>query len=97
MKRWNLREAFIGEPTLEREGIRRQETGYDAVELEVKGGKVTLVVPSSTADEAIFQSQMFARTSTWELELEGGWVLSFHLAEGVIEDSVHLTSSKPSP
>ena len=96
MKRWNLREAFIGEPTLEREGIRRQETGYDAVELKVKGGKVTLVVPSSTPDEAIFQAHMFARTSTWELELEGGWVITFHLPEGAIDDSVHLTGGDSS-
>lgn len=94
MKRWNLREAFIGEPSLEREGTRGREAGYDAVELEIKGGKVTLVVPASTPDGAIFQPQVFARASTWELELKNGWVITFHLPEGAIGASVHLTPSK---
>jgi len=94
MKRWNLREAFIGEPSLEGEDIRRGEAGHDAVEMEVKGGKVTLIVPASVPDDAIFQPQAFARPSTWELELEGGWVVTFHLPEGVIDAGLHLRSGE---
>ncbi|MBC8447386.1 MAG: hypothetical protein H8D78_06525 [Chloroflexi bacterium] len=94
MKRWNLRESFIGEPSMEREGTHRQREGYDAVELEVKGGKVTLVVPASTPDSAVCQPQAFAQSSTWELELEGGRVITFQLPEGAIGASVHVTPSK---
>ncbi len=94
MKRWNLREAFIGEPSLEREGTCRREAGCDAVELEIRGGKATLVVPASTPDRAVFQSRAFAQSSTWELELEGGWVVTFHLPEGAIGASVHVAPSK---
>jgi hypothetical protein len=91
LERWNLRDAFIGEPSLEREGTCRWEAGCDAVELEIRGGKVTLVVPASTPDGAIFQPRVFAGTSTWELELEGGWVVTFHLPEDAIGASVHVT------
>ena len=93
MKRWNLREAFVGEPTLEKEGTRRQQEGYDAIELEVKGGKVTLVVPVSTPDDAVFRPRAFAQSSTWELHLEGGWVITFHLPEDHIGASVQVASS----
>jgi len=94
MKRWNLREAFIGEPSLEGENARRREAGYDAVELEVRRGKVTLVIPASAPDDSVFQPRTFAHPSTWELQLEGGWVVTFHLPEGVIEASVHLRSNE---
>jgi len=90
MKRWNLREAFSGEPSLEGEGTRRQQEGYDAVELEVRGGKVTLVVPAATSDDEVFRPQSFAQSSTWELHLEGGWVVTFNLPEEHIGASVHV-------
>lgn len=94
MKRWNLREAFIGEPSMEREGIHRLREGYDAVELEIKGGKVTLVVPACTPDNAVCQPQAFAQASSWELELEGGWVVSFQLPEEAIGASVQVRSGR---
>jgi hypothetical protein len=90
MKRWNLREAFIGEPSLEAEGTRRLREGQDAVELDVTGGKVTLVVSASTPDGAVFQPQAFAQSSTWEIELEGGLVATFQLPEDAISTSVHV-------
>jgi hypothetical protein len=91
MKRWNLREAFIGEPSLEREGTRRLRDGHDAVELAVRGGKVTLVVPASTPDREVFRPSSFAQASTWELELEDGWILHFQLPEDAIGASAQLT------
>jgi hypothetical protein len=91
MKRWNLREAFIGEPSMEREGTRRHHEGYDAVELEVTGGKVTLVVPASTPDGAVFRSGAFGQSSTWELHLEGGWVVTFQMPEDHLGAGVEVT------
>lgn len=90
MKRWNLREAFIGEPSLEREATRRLREGHDAVELAIRGGKVTLVVPASTPDRSVFESSAFSHASAWELELEGGWILQFELSEDTIGASAQL-------
>ena len=94
MKRWNLREAFIGEPSLESDSTRRQRDGYDAVELQVVKGKVTLVVPASTPDGEVLQSQAFADSSTWELELESGWTVTFQLPEDSTGAQVLVTPSK---
>ena len=94
MKRWNLREAFIGEPSLESDSTRRQREGYDAVELQVLRGKVTLVVPASTPDREVLQSQPFTGASTWELELESGWTITFQLPEDPSGAGVHVTPSK---
>jgi hypothetical protein len=77
MKRRNIQEAFVGEPTgSATESIDNYADGDEAVDIDVKGGKVMLVVPAGTADDGVYDAQRFVGG---ELELEDGRVLSFQI------------------
>ena len=82
MKRRNVQEAFVGEPTGDpRQSLDNYAEGDEAVDLSVRGGKVQLVVPAGTPDGEVFDARTFLGG---ELVLEDGRVLSFLIQDGAI-------------
>jgi hypothetical protein len=82
VKRRNVQEAFVGEPTSNpTEHLDNYADGDDAVDVGVRGGKVMLVVPAGTPDDDVFQQHTFLGG---ELELEDGRVLSFEIQDGAV-------------
>ncbi len=82
MKRRNVQEAFVGEPTGDpTQSLDNYAEGDEAVDIEVRGGKIQLVVPAGTPDGQVFESYTFLGG---ELELEDGRVLSFQIQDGAV-------------
>jgi hypothetical protein len=82
MKRRNVQEAFVGEPTGNpTDHLDNYADGDDAIDLQVRGGKVMMLVPSGTADPEVFEHHTFLGG---ELELEDGRVLSFEIQDGAV-------------
>jgi hypothetical protein len=82
MKRRNVQEAFVGEPTGDpNQSLDNYAEGDEAVDIEVRGGKIQLVVPAGTPDGDVFEAHTFLGG---ELELEDGRVLSFQIQDGAI-------------
>jgi hypothetical protein len=82
MKRRNVQEAFVGEPTTSpTDSLDNYAEGDEAVDIAVRGGKVQMVVPAGTPDDQVFQAQTFLGG---ELELEDGRVLSFQIQDGAV-------------
>lgn len=77
MKRLNIRDAFVGEPTGADDGS--EEAGDEAVVLSVRGGEVVVVVPPGTADERVLDGPSIIRGA---LRLENEQVLSFEIYDG---------------
>ena len=60
MKRRNIQEAFVGEPTGDQtQSLDNYAEGDEAVDIGVRGGKVQVVVPAGTSDDDIFDAQRF--------------------------------------
>lgn len=82
MKRRNIQEAFVGEPTGDpTQSLDNYAEGDEAVDIEVRGGKIQVVVPAGTSDDEIFEARSFLGG---ELELEDGRVLSFQIQDGAV-------------
>ncbi len=82
MKRRNVQEAFVGEPTGDpTQSLDNYADGDEAVDIDVRGGKVQLLVPAGTPDDDVFESQTFLGG---ELVLEDGRVLSFQIQDGAV-------------
>ena len=82
MKRRNVQEAFVGEPTANpTEPLDHYAEGDEAVDIEVRGGKLLVVVPAGTPDGEVFDKHTFLGG---ELELEDGRVLSFQIQDGAV-------------
>lgn len=82
MKRRNILEAFIGEPEGGPfDGLDNYAEGDESVDIDVRGGKLMLVVPAGTSDADLFEKQSFLGG---ELTLEDGRVLSFQIQEGSV-------------
>jgi hypothetical protein len=82
VKRRNVQEAFVGEPTGNpMESLDNYADGDEAVDVAVRGGKVQLVVPAGTPDGDVFEHHSFLGG---ELELEDGRVLSFQIQDGAV-------------
>ena len=82
VKRRNVQEAFIGEPTGDpTQSLDNYADGDETVDIAVRGGKVQLVVPAGTPDDEVFDRQSFVGG---ELELEDGRVLSFQIQGGAV-------------
>jgi hypothetical protein len=91
VKRRNVQEAFIGEPTGDPgEALDNYADGDEAVDIEVRGGKVQLVVPAGTSDGDVFGAHTFLGG---ELELEDGRVLSFQIQDGAVGAQATLLDS----
>ncbi|MGH2353953.1 MAG: hypothetical protein ACRDI2_20390 [Chloroflexota bacterium] len=88
MKRQNVQDAFAGEGNPHQEGVRVSETGDEAVELKVTGGRVLVVVPAGTADGDLFDLQ---ERVLGELHLEDGTVLSFTIEDGAMGAQIGTT------
>jgi hypothetical protein len=82
MKRRNVQMAFIGEGVSSADTVAEQLVeGDEAVDIEVLGGKLMIVVPAGTSDDLLFDA---ARNLGGELELENGLRFSFTLEEAAI-------------
>jgi hypothetical protein len=82
VKRRNVQEAFVGEPTGDpTQSLSNYADGDEAVDIGVRGGKVQLLVPAGTPDDSVFESQTFLGG---ELELEDGRVLTFQIQDGAV-------------
>jgi hypothetical protein len=84
VKRYSLRDAFIGEPNPHMEGMAAVGTGQDAMEFTVRGGTLTIIVPHDMPDDEVFLSDLRVDHAPWELELEleSGMRLTLWLPEG---------------
>ena len=77
VKRRNVQEAFVGEPTGDpTQSLDNYAEGDEAVDIEVRGGKLQLLVPAGTPDGQVWDAHTFLGG---ELELEDGRVLSFQI------------------
>jgi hypothetical protein len=82
VKRRNVQMAFVGDgyspsdmdPTT-------MVDGDEAVEIDVTGGKLMVVVPAGTQDERLFEK---LSVLGGELLLENGLVLSFEIKDGAV-------------
>jgi hypothetical protein len=82
MKRRNIQEAFVGEPSASASNaLDNYADGDEAVDIAVRGGKIMLVVPAGTPDEQVLQQRTFVGG---EIELEDGQVLSFQIQDGAV-------------
>src|SRR5437763_10702632 len=82
VKRRNIQEAFVGEPTGDpMQALDNYADGDEAVDIDVRGGKVQMVVPAGTPDGEVFGAHTFLGG---ELELEDGRVLSFQIQDGAV-------------
>ncbi|MBV9329062.1 MAG: hypothetical protein JO352_35595 [Chloroflexi bacterium] len=94
MRRRNVQEAFVGEPTGDpTQSLDNYAEGDEAVDVDVRGGKIQLVVPAGTPDDQVFESHTFLGG---ELELEDGRVLSFQIQDGAVgaQAAVHAADER---
>lgn len=82
MKRRNVQLAFVGEgnPSADQDATALVE-GDEAVDVEVTGGKLMIVVPAGTPDNQIFDA---ASTLGGELILENGLRLTFEINDEAV-------------
>jgi len=84
MKRRNVQMAFVGEGVTAANddvAIDQMVDGDEAVDVEVMGGKLMVVVPAGTPDDQIFEA---ARNLGGELVLENGLRFSFTVEEAAV-------------
>jgi len=94
VKRRNVQEAFVGEPTGDpTQSLDNYADGDEAVDILVRGGKIQLVVPAQTPDADVFAAHTFLGG---ELELEDGRVLSFQIEDGAVGAQANVIASDQS-
>ncbi len=94
MKRRNVQMAFVGEGVTAANddvAIDQMVDGDEAVDVEVRGGKLMIVVPAGTPDEEIFDA---ATTLGGELVLENGLRLSFEIQGDAVGAQHSVTRSQ---
>lgn len=72
MKRYSLIQARGGDFSPQMEGVCVEGEGNDVIELAVKGGSVTVIVPADLPDGEICQECWFNNHTCLEIELENG-------------------------
>jgi hypothetical protein len=91
VKRRNIQEAFVGEPTSDPgQSLDNYAEGDEAVDIEVRGGKVQMIVLAGTLDGNVFDAHTFLGG---ELELEDGRVLSFQIQDGAVGAQANLLTT----
>ena len=82
MKRRNVQMAFVGEGTSSGDlAVEQLVEGDEAVDVEIRGGKLMIVVPAGTPDDQIFEA---AQNLGGELVLENGMRFSFTLEAAAV-------------
>ena len=76
MKRRNVQLAVIGEGSAPTADLASLVDGDEAVEVEIRGGQLTVVVVPGTEDDRIFESP---KRLGGQLVLEDGRTLSFEI------------------
>jgi len=71
----------VGFPESGDDAVDQLVDGDEAVDIEVRGGKLMVVVPAGTPDEQIFEA---AQNLGGELVLENGMRFSFTLEEAAV-------------
>ena len=79
MRRHNMVQQFVGEPDPMSQGTSAEDVGYDEVELDIKGGKISVVVPSGTPDDEIWNDP---RVCLLDVQTEDGQTFHFELNHG---------------
>ncbi len=72
MKRYSLIQARGGEFTVGTEGIAMEGEGSDVVDLSIKHGKVSIIVPADLPDSQVFSDRWISQHTCLEIELEDG-------------------------
>jgi hypothetical protein len=93
MKRRNVQLAFVGEGINANDDLAIDQLvdGDEAVDVEVRGGKLMIVVAAGTPDEEIFDS---AKTLGGELILENGLRLSFEIKDEAVGAQFSATAQQ---
>jgi CBS domain-containing protein len=78
VKRVNIKDAFVGEPTSSQEGVEAEDSD-EALVLAVRGGELVVVVPAGTSEESAVSAASVIRGA---LRLENERVLTFEIHEG---------------
>jgi CBS domain-containing protein len=78
VKRVNIEDAFVGEPSPSQAGVEAQDSD-EAIVLAVRGGEVVVVVAAGTPDEGAVGAAVLIRGA---LRLENERVLTFEIHEG---------------
>jgi hypothetical protein len=81
MKRRNVKQAFVGEPNPNQEGLSAEDEGEDAVEFDVQRGRIMVKVPAAVSDDQVLENQGYL---SGELVLEDGRTLSFEIQEDAV-------------
>ncbi len=81
MKRANLKQEFHGEPDMAEEGAAVSGLGPDEVTIDIKGGTLTLRVPSDVPDNRVLDKEYLEQHLQLVVELEDGSELTVILSE----------------
>jgi len=79
MKRRNVQLAFVGEDATHYGDVQSLTEGDEAVDIEVRGGKIQVVVPAGTPDDRLFEDPSLVGGM---IELENGQILTFEIKDG---------------
>jgi hypothetical protein len=93
MKRRNVQMAFVGEGVdTGDDAVEQLVDGDEAVDVDVRGGKLMIVVPAGTPDDRIFDA---AQRLGGELVLENGMRFSFTLENEAVGAQFSATREPP--
>ncbi len=90
MKRYNLIQARGAEFTFGTEGIAIEGEGNDVIEMKVKHGTVSIIVPAETPDGEVCEDCWFENHTYLDLELEDGT----HITGFVRGGEAHLEAER---
>ncbi len=91
MKRYSLIQARGGEFSTGTEGIAMEGEGNDVIELAVKSGTISIIVPASTPDGEVCEDCWFSNHTVIDVELEDGT----HVTGWVRGGESHLEAELP--
>ncbi|HEX9074354.1 MAG TPA: hypothetical protein VF932_01180 [Anaerolineae bacterium] len=86
MKRYNLIQARGGDFTCGTEGIAMEGEGKDVIDLNIKRGKVSIIVPVEVPDSQVPKDFWFSQHTCLDIELEDGT----HISGWVLRGEAHL-------
>ncbi len=92
MKRYSLMQARGGDDCGCMEGIAAEGEGNDVIEMAVKGGTVSVIVPADLPDGEVCEECWFNNHTCLDIELEDGT----HITGWVRGGEVHLDAEFPS-